>query len=456
MPCQFNLGYGNSFEPSAIFDPMSENSFGNRCQFEQFSEQDLIHFSGKYWCPFHLPLSDLNGNSSSKAAWDFMCQSLMGSLLAKYVDERCAANKPIDLTGLMHWDRLTLSMRYSPDLHGASSNPNRSFPSISIEGAKFPRGVDFSQCNFTKNFHSRNTYFGNQADFLGSTFNGSANFSGSVFERDVQFNQCKFMAFTDFSGVSFRGNVNFFDVEFSGFVSFALHVQMYFFSPSAADDSIRNAMFMRSRFESGVIFNDRKFLSGPNFSQTEFHVAPEFHNCQLHQSANFDGAKFLDVSSEGSDRAYRTLKLVFEALGSRDEQAMFFVLEQKARAMKPSTPTSIRVFSDLYRDISDYGQDFISPLVVLFAFSVLCAALYWWLIPLAVMKDAHQTFFGLITFTVEQMARPFTIWSRSYEPTLSESGFAFVLRLISTIHALASLGLITVSLLALRRRFKLE
>ena len=39
-----------------------------KCQFEE--AHDFIEFDGKFWCRFHLPMRDGQGNDNSKAIWD--------------------------------------------------------------------------------------------------------------------------------------------------------------------------------------------------------------------------------------------------------------------------------------------------------------------------------------------------------------------------------------------------
>jgi uncharacterized protein YjbI with pentapeptide repeats len=455
MPCQFSLGYSSSFEPASFHDPRAENAFGNQCQFHMFDEEHMSSFSGKTWCPFHLPVTGPDGEESVKKAWDFKTQAVLSSFLAEYIEERRLSEKPIDLAGLVHWDRLTLSMSFSPELQSGVSTQGKKYPSISLEGAEFPRGVDFSGCTFSKSFHAKNAYFGDQANFSGSAFQGPAYFSSSEFKKEAQFTKSKFESSADFSGARFQGAAFFFDVEFGGAANFALNTQFSFVPSLDPDESLRHAVFVKCRFHAQAIFNDRKFLSGPDFSLAEFDIAPEFHNCQIHQSANFEGAVFRDVESPGADRSYRTLKLALEKLGARDEQSMFFALEQKARAKKPSTPVSIRFFSELYRIVSDYGQDFVMPLVFMFILTIGFTVLYAMTIPSAMVNGPH-CLVGLLTFSFEQIIRPFSIWSSTYKPELVESKMSLVLRLLSTLHALGAIGLVTISLLALRRRFKLD
>ncbi|MFW5330540.1 pentapeptide repeat-containing protein [Hydrogenophaga sp. ZJX-1] len=464
MPCQFSLSYASSFEPSSTFDPNSENAFGNKCQFTFFEETQMISSDGKEWCPFHLPLTDSSGNSTEKKAWLFFVQAQFGGLLFQYIEERRKQDKPIDLCGLVHWDRLSFPMAYGNDLSDAQTIPYENLPALALDGAHFPRGVDFQTLHFAKPVYARNVFFGNQADFAMTHFSSDADFSGSVFKGDANFFQSRFEKNAIFYGARFQQNLVFASAEFSETADFSLHNLYHSFLPShPADESIRTALFHHAKFLGHSRFNDRVFLSGPNFQQAQFSVAPEFHNCSFHQSANFDGAKFLDTSSDFADHAYRTLKLAMERLGARDEQAMFFALEQQARVMKPTTSRSVKIFSHLYGILSDYGQSFVRPFIFLALVTAIFGFAYT-LNFLFVGNGQPPSFGFVINFTLEQLIRPFSIWAPDSlkklgiasgmpaDPTASE----LVLKSLSTLHALLSLGLIALALLALRRRFKLD
>lgn len=464
MPCQFSLAYASAFEPSSILDPNSENSFGNKCQFNFFDETHMISSDGKIWCPFHLPLTDSNGNDTEKKVWPFHVQAQLSGLLLEYIEERRKQGKPIDLCGLVHWDRLTFAMVYRNDLSGAQTVPYENLPALALDGAYFPRGVDFTQLHFAKRVSAHNVFFGGQSDFARTRFSGDADFSGSMFKGDANFFGSRFEKNAFFHGARFQQNLVFASAEFVETADFSLHNLWHSFSPShPPEESILIASFHNAKFFGHSRFNDRVFLSGPNFQQAQFSVAPEFHNSSFHQSANFDGAEFLDTSSAIADHAYRTLKLAMEHLGARDEQAMFFALEQQARAKKPLTSRSVKFFSHLYGMLSGYGQSFVRPLLLLAAITTIFGFAYT--LSFLFLRNGQAPSFGFVAnFTLEQLIRPFSIWapdaltklgiasSMPADPAASE----LVLKILSMLHALVSLGLIALALLALRRRFKLD
>jgi uncharacterized protein YjbI with pentapeptide repeats len=291
MPCQFSLSYASSFEPSSTFDPNSENAFGSKCQFTFFDETQMISSDGKKWCPFHLPLTDSSGNSTPKKAWPFFVQAQFGGLLSQYIEERRKQDKPIDLCGLIHWDRLTFAMTHKNDLSATQPFCYENLPALALDGAHFPRGVDFQALHFAKRVYARNVFFGDQAAFAMTHFSSDADFSGSVFKGDAIFFQSRFEKNAIFYGARFHQSLIFAAAEFSETADFSLHNLHFSLPPShPADESIRTALFHNAKFLGHSRFNDRVFLSGPNFQQTQFSVAPEFHNCSFHQSANFDEA----------------------------------------------------------------------------------------------------------------------------------------------------------------------
>lgn len=463
MPCQFSLGYASSFEPSTTLDPNSENSFGNGCQFKFVQEGALTSLDGKMWCPFHLPLTDAEGRDSPKKAWNFMTQARMGWLLSQFIKEKREQGKPIDLCGLVHWDRLTFGMEYQEDLSGAQKVCYESLPPVALDGAYFPRGVDFNGVKFAKPAYFRNVFFGSQADFVKVKFLDQADFSGSLFKADANFYGASFEKNASFSGARFCQKMMFSTAEFFEMADFSLSNDCnYFFSERSETESIRGAYFHAARFNGASRFNDRQFLAGPKFDRALFAIAPEFHNATFHQSADFDGAKFTDTSLASADHSYRTLKLIMEGLGARDEQAWFFALEQQARSNKKFTPFSVRLFSKIYGLLSGYGQTFVRPLFVLALVTVIFGGAY--MLMLESINGRPPSFGFIVNFTMDQMIRPFGVWVPDYlvkagvsvSPHTELTASELLLKAISTMQALVSLGLVALALLALRRRFKLD
>ncbi len=155
--------------------------------------------------------------------------------------------------------------------------------------------------------------------------------------------------------------------------------------------------------------------------------------------------------------AYRTLKLAMGDVRARNEEAEFYAKEQDSLRRRKGTPWSIKIMSWAYMALSDYGRSYIRPLSILALMSACFAFAYWlWEVWLGDPSDLG----GAFGFTMKQIVRPFFIWTANglaqSEPTVLVTRFPLLLRLVTTIQSLASIGLITLFLLALRRQFRLH
>ncbi len=227
---------------------------------------------------------------------------------------------------------------------------------------------------------------------------------------------------------------------------------------TSTPEAIRANTFHFVTFEN-VVFNgsasflNRQFLDTTSFKGCVFQQAPAFHNCTLHQDTNFDGTKFLDMSSEDAVRAYRTLKLAMENVRARQEEAMFYALEQKSLRSRKDTPWSVWTASHLYHLTSNYGRTFLRPL--------------GWLLGVTVVSFFIYAAFGsislwghLVDFTIEQLVRPLSVWLPTSEKSLHKLFGENLLvqlgiKVIATFQSIFSLSLLALFLLALRRRFKM-
>ena len=189
----------------------------------------------------------------------------------------------------------------------------------------------------------------------------------------------------------------------------------------------------------------------------KFEIAPEFHNCVLHQDTEFSGTQFKDTKGEHAARAYRILKRAMGDVGARNEEALFYAKEQDALRHSKYTPLSIKIMSWAYMALSDYGRSYIRPLSVLVLMTACFSLTYWlWEVWLGGPGDPGGTF----TFAMKQIVRPFFIWTAGgmaqSEPAAVVIHWPLALRLIATIQSVASIGLVTLFLLALRRQFRLH
>jgi hypothetical protein len=228
-----------------------------------------------------------------------------------------------------------------------------------------------------------------------------------------------------------------------------------------ARSDFRWADFSRARFDGPAVFSNRRFTDTTSFADVTFHSAPEFHNAVLHQGTDFTGAVFKDRSG-GAAPAYRTLKLAMEQVRARDEEGMFYALEMESRRRRKDTPKAVKLFSLLYEAGSDYGRSLARPLVLLGGVTLLFYFLY-----AALGTDGREAYPGApLRFVLEQIVRPFALLTADYARAAGTSDYAgwvralldgapFAARALAAIQSLASLGLIALFLLALRRRFRM-
>ena len=197
--------------------------------------------------------------------------------------------------------------------------------------------------------------------------------------------------------------------------------------------------------------NNRCFTEPTSFRDVLFTRAPEFHGASLHQGMIFPrGRAFRDTWSVEAANAYRTLKLGMETIRSRDEEGMFFALEQRSRIRSRMLPRHLTILSFLYDCVSAYGQSVMRPLIWL----IINTAFFSWCYSEILSPNRSSTLsVAGIEFALQQVFRPFGIWwtipGNLYQIELAQ-------KLIATVQSLVSLSLLTLFLLALRRRFKLD
>ena len=460
MPCAFYAERPSPFQ-----------ELGPGCQFGGH-EHDLINVDGVKLCPFHAPIENSDGNKTKKGFWDARQLREFYERVHVRIDTAKDNDDTCDLTGVV--------------FPGVADFSEKEFPTVcffvakfdgiaNFFGARFSGGdVNFDGARFsggTTNFYKAK-FSGGGASFVEARFGGNvttfleAGFSGGParFIRaefivgSVIFSETQFTGGDAyFHGAQFScGYSGFEKAKFSGFADFS--------APGGEnkEDSdkriFREVHFGGARFEGkskgnnnyGVTFENRRFLQQASFEDCFFASAPRFHGCELHPDTEFSGAEFPDTKSDGSDRAYRTLKLAMESVRSRNEEAMFYALEQKSLRHRSDTRQSAKIVSYLYEIMSDYGRDFILPIFWLLFVSFVFSQFYGDLAG-AVGTECLQKM-GNVGFAVQQIFRPFEIWKLATNGVSCGLG----IKLIGTVQSLATLSLFALFLLALRRRFKMD
>lgn len=399
---------------------------------------------------FHLPLENDRGNRSDK-----------GRRISGWEDLGKRKNN--------------FERRIKTCIESSSPKVSSHDERINFQGVAFPYGfdftrligqlsADFSNASFSDHTSFSNLAFNGPASFDKAKFEGWTFFVGTNFGKFVSFSGAKFGIFVDFSNSLLGGTAIFTDVTFTGAA---------WFKASRAKDTYLDFLginFLNAEFGGQVSFENRRFTSSTSFDNVTFKDRVTFHGCELHQGMSFHKARFLKTKDWDDQRtvlleqSYRTLKLGMETLRARNEEVMFFALEMDCRRQRSDVPRLERWTASLYKSFSDYGQSLSRPLYWLGGITVFIGALYFYLLwamasppPTHIWGGAPELT-SVITFTLEQMFRPFFVWSTS----MTESFLAFVkahpllIPILASLQSLATIALLTLSLLALRRRFKMD
>lgn len=402
MPCDFKM-------PRPLVELPSTTT---GCQFE--NEDSFTEFSGVWLCDFHLPYKDSSGTTSQKAGWDKARIEHFNLRVFNFMSEWEGQRKPLmDFTGVV-----------------------------------FPGRIEFSR-----------QWKCEEVSFCGAQFYGDAWFRGANFPGPAVFNCAEFHGIALFQAVHFTGRVSFHGAKFHRVAMFDGDPSFKTGNTRREADTFPFMTFDHATFYRIVSFQNRRFLANTSFKSCHFWQAPLFQGCTLHQFTTFPSSEFFsDTSSPNAVLAYQTLKLAMQQVRLRDEEAMFYALEQKSRRHQKDTPFSVKVFSYLYEVTADYGRSFMRPLYSLAAIMTLFFLVYS---DIAVfVSNRGLDFYDSFTFTMVQVFRPFSVWLPSggatIELLITPGGWmSIVLKLLATFQSLLSLSLGTLFLLALRRRFKL-
>lgn len=367
---------------------------GSGCQFGK--NEKLFVLDEKRYCRFHLPMKGKEDRPSEKAGWDEKKIKAFAQQIFKHMEKGKKENPGADLTGVV----------FPGDVRFSNFRKNNPLPTICFYGATFSGNADFSK----------------------------AAFSGSAF----------------FSKSAFSGYANFSEAAFS---------DVAYFSGSPGEDALPSNTFHfinfnNCEFKEIAAFSNRRFLLKAIFKDVIFHAAPVFHNAELHQDTNFTVAKFLDTSSEHAARAYRTLKLAMGNVRARKEEADFYAYEQESLMNSDDTPTSVKVASWFYKYASDYGRSFMRPFWLIF----FVTAVFWMIYVVLAANYTPSGYGEAALFALDQVVRPFKALTIGYGGAAPAflNEHPIIVRVIASLQSLATLGLVTLFILAVRRRFRLN
>lgn len=344
--------------------------------------------------------------------------------------------------------------------------------SISFEEAVFIRTAAFEGATFSEAAEFNNATFQGNARFKKATFRRGGQFGRSTFKRDARFERASFDGISLFEAATFNGNAEFEGAVFSGpaefeNVRFCKSASFGASSPYAENDNPKASSFGLVNFSNATFggeakFENRQFLKSASFDACIFTKAPIFHSCKLPQGTTFSPrTNFKDVTSKDAVQAYRTLKLAMETVRARQEESMFYALEQQARRNHPDTPPSEQLISHIYEWTADFGESFVRPLGWLLLITELFVFLYAITMTTYFPQGTPGYDGASFRFAIEQIVRPFGAWTSSSGTAMGTvfpqpAGLPFSLKLLSTFQSLANVSFLGLSFFAVRRKFKLS
>lgn len=419
---------------------------------------------------FHLPWEDHEGIGSRKTKW--RTDSVEWEEFEKEIFKRLGEARPFvraipgatgdyspaDFRRVVF--PITFDFRaFKGPLHAAFVGA--SFGQVhGFFGAVFGEVTSFHSAKFREGISFANAHFGEGVSFIGTTFKGGAMFESAFFMNEVHFSDATFSTSANFDDAKFGDQTSFSGAKFEGEATFSVR------DVDKANPKFQRINFSNASFFGPCSFENRKFTANASFNDAEFHDLAKFHGCTFHQGMSFHGTKFLKTKGDSKDKdelnkqtgrleqAYRTLKLGMETLRARNEEAYFFAKEMECRRQRSDVARFERFAATLYKHLSDYGQAVDLPLLWLLVLADV-AFLAFGVVAL-VTKIPEPV--PLLAFTFEQMLRPFGAWMKDsigIKLNLFQQG-DLLIPLLASVQSLGTLGFLTLFLLALRRRFKMD
>ncbi len=278
-----------------------------------------------------------------------------------------------------------------------------------FSAAHFTKEARFCDAIFKQNAYFRHATFAQGANFRQATFTQDANLGGATFTQDSDFSSAHFKDEVRFSGATFMQTSRFVDTNFNGTANW--HHSRFFdqaefrrtkFAPQIAGQP--SAVFALARFykPGEIIFDDvdlsRALFHDCDVSQVWFASSARWGTRRNnHGIAVFE--ETIDLKQEyatglerDGQRDYRAVEQIYHQLKKNyDSRLDFWTANEfhfgEMEMKRLAGPTGGRLLRlgqwlhrmlslvALYRYASDYGNNFVKPMVWLLATLVLSAAL---------------------------------------------------------------------------------
>jgi hypothetical protein len=339
--------------------------------------------------------------------------------------------------------------------------------SASFDGATLGKRADFTRATFGGRASFGGMTFGNEANFYRATFCFKANFKAATFGNMTRFERATFEGYADFSDASFGVGADFTQAIFKDVADFSDTSPAPNPNIPHRDLALRFISFRKALFNGQAIFENRAFATSSLFDGAIFENLAQFHGCKFHQGMFFHQADFRktiggnNTQTAELEQSYRTLKRAMADLHARNEEADFFALEMECRRQRGSVSPFERFAATAYKHLADYGRSIVRPVAWLLPLTVFAFLFYrdFGAIPGATFRDGSE----ILEFTLEQMFSPFKVWFSPSEGKVVHkavgdllSQYPPLVKILASLQSLGTIGLLTLFLLALRRRFKMD
>ena len=382
----------------------------------------------------------------------------------------------------------------------------------SFANAAFSGGARFDNAAFSGYTWFNNAAFSGDASFANAAFSGNAGFDNVLFLNGVSFagQGAELVKPEESHGLEFSQE----EAVFKGALKIPRQV-----TPRARR-AFKNGSFENAIFLGDAVITNRDMLDRLSFDNVFFGGAAEFQGSTLHQGVSFFGADFTFVltSPEGKsfadhfkdnikhslnvpgdktalrewivsklknapkpgkdtsehssrhaqiERAFRKLKLSMEEVRNKIQEQEFYRMELLARRRRrdKSVPWWERQISRLYEAVSDFGGSIMRPLGWLGVLLILIwpVAYLFGLTPdgrdfhFALGDKIDPELWNAFGFSLSNVFPfgPFGETRKEFLDALTP-GWKLGVGMLATLHSLASIILVFLSGLAIRRRFQIS
>lgn len=437
----------------------------NNCHLS-YLDDEVFHFAEKEWCIFHLPFEDNEGNKSIKNDYGPEESGIITQKIIDYINNRKNAGFGCDLSHVYFPGEISFYTTL-PALNLSSSvfKDDAFFVDLVIdesllqnETGKPPVRSGFinikfnGRCSFV-NSKIKTTH---SLQFRKCIFTKCCLFFDSEFTNDVTFKDAEIKCDANFKNATFLGDLSIENVQFDGDFNF-----QYLLDENTEDKSPKIRYFEANniKIKGEALFTNRQFIGNVNFTDAEFHIAPDFSGCDIHESIIFPIAKnFKDTNSLLSANRYRVLRNSMSKIKAHREEGMFFTLEQTSLINTKQVSKIDGLFSSAYRLISNYSENAIRPLIILFSLYLFFSIIYALIISPVISFESNIDWslvgesFG---FSFSQITQPFTIFNPKITSTTNQFiNGSYWVKPLAAIQSFLSISCIALFILSIRWKFK--